>query len=259
MDDWMVDDDQGRVRYGIVNINNRRKLVPVGDLDVDDNSRTVIVRSYTVDRLNTLRDYDASTWNETTERDYYRDHNPDWKGDRLDYETTRYRGRVPRRIQLLEEQLKLGKRAVKTGEVEIGKRPVSEQVTKDVTLENERIDIKRTAVNKPVEGRGAVGGKETIKVSLYGEEPVVDKKTFVREEVEVNKVKDRRTEHVTDQVTHEELVTEGMDKQREATFASAEPTEADLLARKRYEDKRKVNERVDVTPIDDQSQIDRPI
>jgi uncharacterized protein (TIGR02271 family) len=255
----MVDDDQGRIRYGIVNVNNRRKLVPVGELDVDDNSRTVIARGYTMDRFNTLRDYDSATWNEKTEREHYRDYNPDWKGDTLDYDSDRFRGNLPQRVQLMEEQLNLGKRAVKTGEVEIGKRPVSEQVSEDVTLENERIEINRTPVNKPVEGRAGIGDKETIKVSLYGEEPVVDKKTFVREEVEVNKVKDQRTERVTDQVTREELVTEGLENQREATFASAEPNEADLLARQRYEDKRRADERVDIRPIDDQSQIDRPI
>jgi uncharacterized protein (TIGR02271 family) len=260
MDDWMVDDEQGRVRYGIVKIGNRQKLVPVGDLSIDDSSKAVIARGYTTDRFNTMRDYDARSWNQTTEREHYRDFHPGHKGDVLDYETDRFRrSDLPKHIQLLEEHLNLGKRSVKTGEVEIGKRAVSEQVSEDIDLETERLDISRKAVNKPVEGRGALGDKETIKVSLYGEEPVVNKQTFVREEIEINKVKDRRTEHITDQVSHEELVTNNLETKREATFASAEPTEADLLNRKRYEEKRKTKERVDVTPIDDQSQIDRPI
>lgn len=260
MDDWMVDDDMGRVRYGIVNINNRRKLVPVGDLSIDDNSRTVVARGYDVNRFNTMRDYDATTWSETSEREHYRDYHPEHKGDVLDYETDRFRGSdLPKRIQLLEEHLNLSKRNVKTGEVEIGKRPVSEQVTEDIELETERLDINRRAVNKPVEGRQKIGDQETIKVSLYGEEPVVDKQTFVREEIEVNKVKDRHTEHVSDQITHEELVTKNLESQREGAFASAEPTEADILERNRYEQRRKGKEKIDVSPIDDQSQIDRPL
>jgi uncharacterized protein (TIGR02271 family) len=260
MDDWMVDDEQGRVRYGIVKIGNRQKLVPVGDLNIDESSKAVIARGYTTDRFNTMRDYDASTWNQTTEREHYRDFYPGHKSETLDYETDRFRRRdLPKHIQLLEEHLTLGKRSVKTGEVEIGKRTVSKQVSENIDLESERLDINRRAVNKPVEGRGKLGDKETIKVSLYGEEPVVDKKTFVREEIEVNKVKDRRTEHVTDQVSHEELITNNLESQREGTFVSAQPTEADLRNRKLYEEKRKRGERVDVLPIDDQSQIDRPI
>jgi uncharacterized protein (TIGR02271 family) len=260
MDDWMVDDEQGRVRYGIVKIGNRQKLVPVGDLNIDESNKAVIARGYSTDRFNTMRDYDATTWNQTTEREHYRDFYPGHKGETLDYETDRFRrDNLPKHIQLLEEHLTLGKRNVKTGEVEIGKRTVSEQVSENIDLESERLDINRRAVNKPVEGRGKLGDKETIKVSLYGEEPVVDKKTFVREEVEVNKVKDRRTEHITDQVSHEELVTNNLETQREGTFVSAQPTEADLRNRKLYEEKRKRGERVDVLPIDDQSQIDRPI
>lgn len=258
MDDWMVDDEHGRVRYGIVDVDGRRKLLPVSDLNIDDDRRTVIARGMNITRLNTLRDYDASTWNETTEREVYREHNPEWKGDTLDYETDRYRGNVPQRIQLMEEQLRLGKRAVPTGEVEIGKRPVSETVSKDVTLEQERLEINRQPVNKPVEGQ-AIGDEERVKVTLFGEEPVVDKQTVVREEVDIDKVKDQRTETVTDEVKREELVTEGLEGQREATFASAQPTDAELVERNRYEQQRLNDEKLDVLPIDDQNRTDRPI
>jgi uncharacterized protein (TIGR02271 family) len=124
-------------------------------------------------------------------------------------------------------------------------------VSEDITLENERLEINRNTVNKPVDG-ATLGAGETIKVSLYGEEPVVEKKAFVTEEIEVNKVKEQRTETVRDQVSHEELVTNGMDtKQHE--FVSAEPTDTELRRR------RTVDEQVDVLPIDDESGFNRPL
>jgi uncharacterized protein (TIGR02271 family) len=228
-------------------------MVPIGQISLSEGDRRATATGYTRDRLMALRSYEGNDIDETAERDYYRDHNPEWNGtDTMDYRSERYRGNVPQRIQLLEEELRVGKRAFKTGEVEIGKRPVSEQVSEDITLENERIEINRNTVNRPVEGGATIGSGETIKVSLYGEEPVVEKKAFVTEEVEVNKVKDVRTETVTDRVTHEELVTNGLEnKQHE--FVSAEPTETELRER------RTRDEQVDILPVDDESGFNRPL
>lgn len=255
VDNWMVDEDQSQVRYGVLNHNDRRKLVPVGDLDYDDDRRAVIARGYDSHRINSLNDYDASTWNEETERRTYMEHHPGYTGETPDYDTDRFR--APQRLQLLQEKLNIGKRKVATGEVEISKRAVSEPVSEQVTLESERAEIKRTPVNRPAQGNEAIGANETIKVSMFGEEPVIHKETVVTEEVEINKVTDKRTETVTDQVRREELVTEGLDQQREATFASAEPSEAELLERRRYEQNRQAQ--VDVLPIDEESNVHRPI
>lgn len=251
MDDWMVDQDERKLRYGVVDTNDRRVLLPVGDLDYDETNRHVIAKGYDTDKLSKLHPYDAENWNETRERDTYRAHHPDWQGETPDYTTDRFQARSPERIQLIEEQLRVGKRPVETGQVQIGKRAVSEQVSEQVELGQERLEINRRAVNKPVEGAAAIGDNQTINVTLFGEEPVVDKQTFVKEEIDVNKVTDTRTENINDTVRREELVTEGMNQHE---FASAEPTDADRLAKRRYE-----KERVDVTPIDDQSGIDRPI
>jgi uncharacterized protein (TIGR02271 family) len=252
MDDWMVDQDERKLRYGVVDHNDRRVLLPVGDLDYDETNRHVIAKGYDQDKLAKLHPYDANTWNETTERDTYRAHHPDWQGDTLDYDTDRFRAKSPERIQLIEEQLRVDKRPVETGQVQIGKRAVEEQVSEQVELGQERLEINRTPVNKPIEGTAAgLGDNQTINVTLFGEEPVVDKQTFVKEEIDVNKVTDTRTQDVRDTVRREELVTEGMDQHE---FASAEPTDTELRDRQRTQ-----KPRVDVTPIDDQSGIDRPI
>jgi uncharacterized protein (TIGR02271 family) len=254
IDDLLFDPADNEVRYAIANLDGgRRVMVPIGQISLSEGDRRATATGYTRDRLMALRTYEDNDIDETSEREVYREHNPEWRDtDTMDYRSERYRGNVPQRIQLLEEQLRVGKREFKTGEVEIGKRAVSEQVSEDITLENERLEINRNTVNKPVEGGATLGAGETIKVSLYGEEPVVEKKAFVTEEIEVNKVKEQRTETVRDQIAHEELVTNGMDtKQHE--FVSAEPTDTELRQR------RTVDEQVDVLPIDDESGFNRPL
>lgn len=257
MDDWLYDRDSSQIRYGIVNVENRRVLVPVGDLDFDDTRRLVIARGYDKSRLIGLRAYDPSTWNEETERAHYGEHVGETRtGDQLDYGHERFRGKLPERIRLMEEQLRIGKRPVQTGEVTVGKRPVTEEVNQDVQLQEERIEINRTPVNRPVEGEMPIADRpETVNVPLYKEEVQVEKTPVIREEVEINKVADTRTETVNDQIKREELVTEGLDQanRREGEFVAAEPTEEELRRR------RLADTQVDVTPIEDTSDINRPI
>jgi uncharacterized protein (TIGR02271 family) len=252
--DLLFDPADNEVRYALADLDGREVMVPIGQISLSENDRRATATGYTRERLTSLRTYDGNDIDDTSEREVYREHNPGWNDtDAMDYRSERYRGNMPERIQLLEEELRLGKRSVKTGEVEIGKRAVTEQVSEDITLENERLEINRNTVNRPVEGRDSViGSGETIKVSLYGEEPVVEKKAFVTEEIEVNKVKDVRTETVTDRVSHEELVTNGLEnKQHE--FVSAEPTDAELRQR------RTIDEKVDILPVDDESGFNRPL
>ena len=42
MDDWLYDDDSRAVRYGVVKTDDRRVLIPAGDLRYDDSRRAVI-------------------------------------------------------------------------------------------------------------------------------------------------------------------------------------------------------------------------
>ncbi|MFN3428631.1 MAG: DUF2382 domain-containing protein [Candidatus Sericytochromatia bacterium] len=256
VDDLMFDPDAKEVRYALVELDGGRQVnIPIGQISLDEHNHRVTATGYDRERLSTMREHTKDTViDDTVERDYYRDHNPDWKGDTLDYSSEQYRGNMPQRIQLVEEQLNVGKREVETGHVTLGKRAVSEQVSEQVELGQERLEINRKAVNKPVEGAAAIGDNQTINVTLFGEEAVAGKQAFIKEEIDVNKVRDTRTENITETLRHEELVTEGMDQHE---FASAEPTQADMLAKRRYETEQ--TERVDITPIDDPSRIDRPI
>jgi uncharacterized protein (TIGR02271 family) len=228
------------VRYAIVEMEGRRVLLPIGSLGYDDTRRRITATGYNRERLLALRPYEANGWSEATERDYYQDFNPGWQASQqLDYSTPAFRGELPRRIQLLEEQLRVGKRSTQSGEVTLSKRPVTETVEQDITLSTERVEIERHAVNRPVEGTATFAAEtERVVVPLFKEEAMVEKKPFVREEIEINKVKDTRTETIREDVRHEELVTEGL-QERELSFAGTEPTEAELLERERLERERR--------------------
>lgn len=261
IDDLLHDDTSHEMRYAIVNLQGRQVLFPISALVYDEAHHRAIAKGYTQERLMGLREYQAGQWNEQSERDVYRDFHPEWKeGDTLDYSTHAFRGDVPKRIQLMEEQLRLGKRERQVGEVTLEKRPVAETVEQDVTLSRDQIEIDRRTVDRPVEGEVKFAdGSDTIRVPLYAEEAVIEKQPFVREEVEINKVADARTETVREVVRHEELVTEGLEQQqqqqqprvseRELTFSGTEPSEAEL--RRREIADRQVREDIEIRPLDD--------
>lgn len=246
VDDLMYDDKTHEVRYAVVNIDNRRKLIPIGQIDVDDNRRVVRARGFSRDRLLGMRDYDRTTWSDMSEREHYREHVPSVKeSDKLDYTRNEFRGQVPRRIQLLEEELRIGKRRVKTGEATISKHAVTERVNEKVDLETDRLDINRRPVHRPAEGQ-IMGENETIRVPLYTEEPVVDKKTFVKEEIEIGTKAEKRTETVSEELRREELDTRDLENKRELTFTGTEPTAKDRIETRRE----RVKEDVDILPVD---------
>lgn len=266
IDDLLHDDTTHEMRYAIVNLRGRQVLFPISALKYDESRHRAIAKGFSNERLQSLREYRPGEWNAQSERQVYQDFHPDWKeSDTLDYSTPAYRGEVPKRIQLMEEQLRLGKRDRQMGEVTLEKRPVTETVEQDVTLKRDQIEIDRRTVDRPVEGEVTFAdGSDTIRVPLYAEEAVIEKQPFVREEVAINKVADTHTETVREELKHEELVTEGLDQQRqpmresqrELTFSGTEPTEEELRRREFVNrepviEQRQIHEDVDIRPLDD--------
>lgn len=249
VDDLMFDTNDREVRYAITTIGNRRTLVPIGQLDIDSTNRRLTTRGYDRERLMGLREYREDTWNEKEERGFFSQFMPQHKEtDRLDYRHETYRGKeLPQTIQLIEERLRVGKRESQIGEVEVSKRAVSETVEEQVELRRDRIEIDRKEVNRPAaKGETVIGNSETIRVPVYGEEVVAEKTPFVKEEVTLRNNPETRTETVREEVTHEELVTKGLNetRERELTFSGTEPTEADRIEKRRDLD-------VDIIPEDE--------
>ena len=111
----------------------------------------------------------------------------------------------PGTIQLSEETLAIGKRAVNRGTTRVRRYVVETPVEETVNLHSETVTIER----RPVTDGRAVGGTDftdkVIEVTETAEEAVVGKQARVREEVVIHKEGADRTETVRDTVRREDV------------------------------------------------------
>ena len=112
-------------------------------------------------------------------------------------------------VPVIEEEIQVGKRTVRRGGVRVYSRVVDEPVEETVELREERVTVDRRKVDRPVE-KGDLSGlrDQTIEVMEVTEEPVVQKRARVREEVVVGKETSQRTEKVRDTVRRTEVEVE---------------------------------------------------
>lgn len=110
-------------------------------------------------------------------------------------------------LRLHEERLQVDKHKVQTGEVNVGKHVVEEDVSVAVPVEHDEVVIERRPVNEEVSGitgTDAYEGEETIHVPLTEERVEVSKDDVVSEEVVVGKRKVQDVERVSETVSREE-------------------------------------------------------
>jgi uncharacterized protein (TIGR02271 family) len=119
-----------------------------------------------------------------------------------------------RTVQLREEQLRVTKTPVETGDVKVRKEVHTDHKTVTVPVEREEVVIER----RPAAGHatGDVQAEE-IRIPVKEERVNVTKETVAKEEVRVGKRKVQDTKEVSDDVRREELVveTEGKAKVRQ--------------------------------------------
>jgi len=114
-----------------------------------------------------------------------------------------------RSIPVVEEQLRVGKRAVERGGVRIFSRIVETPVNETIGLREEHVDVQRRQVNQPLDPADTTAFKEqTIEMRERAEEAVVQKSARVVEEVTIGKQVNERQEHITDTVRHTEVEVE---------------------------------------------------
>ena len=110
-----------------------------------------------------------------------------------------------RTVQLKEEQLRVSKTPVETGDVKVRKEVHTDRKTITVPVEREEVVIER----RPAAGHATGDIKaEEIRIPTREEKVRVTKETVVKEEVHVGKRKVHDTEEVSDDVRREELVVE---------------------------------------------------
>ena len=110
-------------------------------------------------------------------------------------------GSADESIQLVREELVVGKRDVDLGTVRIAKHMVETPVEEQVRLRDERVMVERRPINRPLTGPAADAFRErTLSVAARGEQAVVGKTARVVEEIGIRKDAVKRVETVRDTV-----------------------------------------------------------
>lgn len=113
------------------------------------------------------------------------------------------------RIPVVEEELKVGKRAVQRGGVRVFRRMTEKPVHEQVQLREEHVHVERHPVDKPATEADMAAFKEgSVELRETAEEAVVSKTARVVEEVVVGKDVSERTEEVSDTVRRTEVEVE---------------------------------------------------
>jgi len=114
-------------------------------------------------------------------------------------------------VPVVEEELKVGKRAVEKGGVRVSTHVTETPVEEQVHLREEHVKVQRRPVDRAA-GAADVAFKEgTIEVTERAEEAVVTKQARVIEEVVISKQAHDRTETVRDTVRRTDVDVEEVD------------------------------------------------
>ena len=126
-----------------------------------------------------------------------------------------------RTIPVVEEQLRVGKRAVQRGGVRIFQRVVETPVHENVTLREEHVKVERHAVNQPADPDQIDAFKEgTVELREMAEEAVVQKTARVVEEVVVGKQVTQRQDQISDTVRRTEVEVEQLGAEDDTYYRS---------------------------------------
>lgn len=125
--------------------------------------------------------------------------------DRIGGGTT---GEGEQSIPIVEEQLVVGKREVDRGGARVRSYVTEVPVHEQVRLRDEKINVQRRAVDRPLTDADDAFRERTIDVTATGEEAVVGKTARVVEEVVVSKTAGERVEEINDTVRRTDVEIE---------------------------------------------------
>jgi uncharacterized protein (TIGR02271 family) len=128
-------------------------------------------------------------------------------------------------IQLAEETLAVGKRAINRGTTRVRRFVVETPIEEQVSLRDETVSIERRPVTDARPITNADFTDKVIEMTETAEEAVVSKAARLREEVVVRKDETERTETVRDTVRREDVeITKEPGVERSISTASGMPT-----------------------------------
>jgi len=220
VDKLIADLDALKVRYLDVELDkrvagakDRHVLIPIGTARLDDDNDRVLLEGISSDALVGLpaytpttvisRDYENSLRTSMTGaaipaprtgRDYYEHEHFDenhFFGTRGRPATTTGTaatgGERVARIPVSEEEMRVGKRTVQAGEVEVRKTVETRHVEQPVTRRREEVEVERRPIQADQAGTPAEFKEGEMRIPLMEEEVVVEKRPVAKEEVVVRK------------------------------------------------------------------------
>jgi len=120
-------------------------------------------------------------------------------------------------LEVVEEQLAVGKRQVQGGGARVHTYVTETPVQEQVTLHEEHVTVDRRPVDRAVTGADTAFKEGTIEVTETSEVPVVSKEARVVEEVVVGKTATDRTETVRDTVRRTDVEVEELNNTTRTT------------------------------------------
>ncbi|MDB5204938.1 MAG: hypothetical protein JWR72_13 [Flavisolibacter sp.] len=231
VEELIFDEQSRKVRYIVLDLEDneldledREVLVPIGIAQLDKDDDDVLLPGITAEQLRALPEYDEDRFDTDSEEsvrnvfgglgagalaggsgaDFYNhDH---FNEDNL------YRNRQQRdrndsdestTIPVIKEELEVGKREVENGGIRLRTRVVADQVSEDINLRQEHVNIERTAVDRAATESDL--REEEIEMRERNEVPVVNKEARVVEEISLNKEVSERDETISDTVRNTEV------------------------------------------------------
>ena len=125
-----------------------------------------------------------------------------------------------RTVPVTEEELVVGKRNVERGGVRVYSRVVEQPVRETVDLEQERVDIERRPASRPASDDAF--REQSFEVRERAEEPVVEKRARVVEEVKVGKKRSKAARTVEDTVRKTDVEVERVGASNQAAYRGPE-------------------------------------
>jgi len=201
-------------------------VVPAQAAEVSERSRLIRL-PYSEEMIKGAPAYDADlTLDEATEREIYDYYHISGSRegareelaseDRPRFDTglehepsaPRPEGTEEARIQLSEEEVKIGKRQVEAGGVRLRKIIRTEVVNRPVELQREEVVIERVPASEAQPASGASFSEQDVFIPLRREEAVIQKESRVTEEVRARKRTDVERQQVSESVRKEDIQVE---------------------------------------------------
>jgi stress response protein YsnF len=184
--------------YGAINVNERASQYGTSGATSTSGMASMASDSSDYDRTSDRPDYDNTRLTSDSDRSY----SNTGSTRNSDEDAT---------VQRVEENLEVGKRTVERGGVRVRSRIVERPIEENIRLREERVNVERTPVDRPV-GRDEMANfqERDIELTERAEVPVVNKEARVVEEIRVSKDVEERQETVRDSVRSTEVDIENL-------------------------------------------------